>query len=57
MLKYRFFLLKKKWGKIINDAFTSNEVHVFSEKYIHRREQIINNSLGRKKQEKTLKQI
>lgn len=57
MLKFHIIPYRKKWNKIIDNAFASNDVHVFSEKYIHRREQIQNNSLGRKNQEKSLKQI
>lgn len=57
MLKFHIIPCRKKWNKIINNAFASNDIHVFSEKYIQRREQIQKNSLGRKNKEKSLKQI
>ena len=57
MLKFHIVPCRKKWKKIINDAFASNDIHVFSKKYIRRREQIKNNFLERNNQEKSIKQI
>ena len=34
MLKFHIIPYRKKWNKIIDNAFASNDVHVFSEKYI-----------------------
>ena len=42
MLKFHIISYRKKWNKIIDNAFASNDVHVFSEKYIQRRSQLLN---------------
>lgn len=42
MFKFSFFSLKKKWDKIIDNAFASNDIHIFSDKYIQRRTQLQN---------------
>ena len=42
MLKFHIIPYRKKWNKIIDNAFASNDVHVFSEKYIQRRSQLLN---------------
>lgn len=49
MLKFRNISFKKKWDKIIDNAFASNDIHVFSDKYIQRRTQLQDAFLRRNK--------
>ena len=57
MLKFHIIPYRKKWNKIIDNAFASNDVHVFSEKYIQRRSQLLNKYKFIKKGNQLLKQI
>lgn len=49
MFKFSFFSFTKKWNKIIDNAFASDDVHVFSDNYIQRRTLLQNTTLNRNK--------